>query len=61
MSKDDNTFDNNGHGNDFIADIGRSSFFTNPKDWNLFQLLYAILLWHLLWCGLINLLYLAFS
>ena len=61
MSKEKKTLDKQQNGNDFIADVGRSSFFINPKEWDLFQWLYAYLLWWIGWCLLINLIVWAFS
>jgi len=48
-------------GNDVLAEVGRSSFYVNPREWNLFQWCYAYVLWHLTWGGLINLIVWAFS
>lgn len=61
MSKEKQNLENTQNGNDFIADVGRSSFTINPKEWSLFQWCYAYVLWALIWCGLINLLVWAFS
>lgn len=43
------------------ADVRRSAFFINPKEWNLFQWCYAYVLWALTWCGFINLIVWVFS
>ena len=61
MSKENKTSDKQQNGNDFIADVGRSSWVINPKKWDLFQWCYAYFLWALIWCGLINLIVLVFS
>ena len=61
MRKQNKTSDKHENGNDFIAYVGRSSFFINHKEWDLFQWLYAHLLWWISWCVLINLIAWAFS
>ncbi len=61
MSEENKISDKPQGGNDFIADVGRSSFFINPKEWNSFQWCYAYLLWWVIWCLVINLIVQAFS
>jgi len=44
-----------------IANVEHSTVFMNPKDWNIFQWLYAYVLFTILLTGFINLLIWVFS